>query len=108
MTDVKSKRKDVKKAWLGIKMIINLGDCTHSEMKQLVSAEKDFYNDLIKASTDVAANEDVLRRRRVCENSDDMQEILRLFWFVVSQDRDTATNIVTKNGYVQFSLRIQR
>ena len=105
---MKSTRKDVKKAWLGIKMIINLGDCTSSEMKQLVAAEKEFHQNLIQASLQSADQEEVTRRRLDCERSADMQEIVRLFWFVVSQERDMATNEITKYGYIQFNLRIQR
>lgn len=105
---IKTSRKDVKKAWLGIKMIISMGDCTNSEMKKLVSTEKEFYNNLIKASTAEANTEDVMRRREDYDRSEDMQEILPLFWFVVSQNRNTTSNELTKDGYVQFNLRVQR
>lgn len=107
-TRERSTRKDVKRAWLGIKMLINLGDCTQVELKQLESTEKDFLQSLIQPSTEAACLEDVLQRRLAFENSDDMQEILRLFWFVVSQHRDTVTNELTKSGYIQFNLCVQR
>ena len=108
MSGNKTNRQEVKKAWLGIKMIINLGDCTNSEMKQLVSTEKEFFDNLTKASSEEANRDDVLRRREEAEESGEMQEILQLFWFVVSQNRDTTTNELTKQGYVQFNLRLQR
>lgn len=108
MTGVKSRRKDVKKAWLGIRMIIRMGDCTSSEMKTLVRSEKEFYNKLIEPSTETANEEDVMRRRKQCEESEDMQEILQLFWFVASQERNTISNELTKEGYLHFNLRIQR
>ena len=104
----KSNRKDVKKAWLGIKMIISMGDCSQAEMKQLQAAEKDFTMSLMAASTAAADNDDVMRRREMCEQSEDMQEILNLFWFVVSQDRDISKKEITKQGYIQFNLHIQR
>jgi hypothetical protein len=108
MENSKKSRKDVKKAWLGIKVIIKMGDCTHSEMKQLLVAEKEFYNNLTQPSTEKADPADVMRRRRDYENSEDMQEIAHLFWFVLSQERDTVTNEITKHSFVQFNLRIQR
>mmetsp|Transcript_13105 Transcript_13105/g.24164 ORF Transcript_13105/g.24164 Transcript_13105/m.24164 type:complete len:969 (+) Transcript_13105:174-3080(+) len=102
-------RKDVKKAWLGIKMIINMGDCTQSEMKQLQKTEKEFYDTLLRPTTEQDKNEEEIERRRKSnESSEDMQEILSLFWFVVSQDRDVATNELTKEGYILFNRRVQR
>lgn len=108
MPNAQSTRKDVKKAWLGIKMIINMGDCTKSELVQLEKTERKFYNNLIHPSTESANPQHVKHRRHAFENSDDMQEMLSLFWFVVSQDKDTTSNELTKNGYLQLNLRIQR
>ena len=102
-------RKDVKKAWLGIKMIINMGDCTQSEMKQLQKTERDFYDTLLRPTTEQEKDEEaILHRRRSNESSEDMQEILSLFWFVVSQDRDVVTNELTKAGCILFNRRVQR
>lgn len=108
MVEKASCRRDVKKAWLGIKTIINMGDCSPSDMKQLQEAEKEFYNNLIKPTVQEVDNEEVLRRRTVYGNSADLQEILSLLWFVVSQERDPLSNELTKAGYINFNIRCQR
>ena len=101
-------RQDLKKAWFGINILMRSGECSSTEMKQLIAAEADFFENLLEPSIEKVDPLIVKKRRDDVEENGDMQEVLGLFWFAMNQEVGQDSNEVTMDGFIKFNLSIQR
>lgn len=100
-------RREIKKAWFVMKLMLSFGGLTEDEKIEINKTKTKFELKLNEIDTTKENNEIILNRRHLLHTNSDLEIIFRMFWMIIQLYKDIITDIIKEEGYILFNILVQ-
>jgi hypothetical protein len=101
-------RRDIKKAWFVMKLMLSTGGLSDVEKKAILKTKVKFEQKLNEIDSSKETAGVVSARRRYLNSNYELEMIFRMFWAILQLYQDPVTGLIREEGYLVLNMLIQQ